>query len=33
MDMSVFILSLDFFKNQYELFVWVENFETQILKY
>ena len=29
-DRPVFVLSLDFLKNQYEFFVWTENFEIQI---
>jgi hypothetical protein len=33
LDMLVFVLSLDFLRNQCEFFVWVENFKTQILKY
>ena len=33
LDRPIFVLSLDFLRNQCELFVWVENFETQILKH
>jgi hypothetical protein len=33
LDRPVFVLSLDFLRNQCEFFVWIENFKTQILKY
>ena len=33
LDRPVFVLSLDFLRNQCEFFVWVKNFKTQILKY